>query len=77
MSYNHRKSFTQIALLMLVVSLLNSAPLAQTTGFNYQGRLTVFRPSQATWYSNRTTAGVLIAGFGLPGDTPVPSAFVP
>jgi hypothetical protein len=38
---------------------------------------TVFRPSTATWYSNRSTAGVLIQQFGSNGDRPVPNAFVP
>ncbi|MET0752226.1 MAG: FG-GAP-like repeat-containing protein [Pyrinomonadaceae bacterium] len=38
---------------------------------------TVFRPSQSTWYVQRTTAGTLIQGFGISGDVPVPSAFVP
>lgn len=37
----------------------------------------VFRPSNATWYVNRSTAGLLIQGFGLTTDAPVPSAFVP
>jgi hypothetical protein len=36
----------------------------------------VFRPSNSTWYINRTTAGILIAQFGLTSDKPVPSAFV-
>ena len=38
---------------------------------------TVFRPSNATWFSQRTTAGTLIQQFGLATDTPVPSALVP
>jgi FG-GAP-like repeat len=37
----------------------------------------VFRPSSNTWFVNRTTAGVLIATFGIAGDQPLPSAFVP
>jgi uncharacterized delta-60 repeat protein len=37
----------------------------------------VFRPSNQTWYINRTTSGLLIKQFGLAGDKPVPSAFVP
>ena len=37
----------------------------------------VFRPSEATWYVQRSTAGTLIAGFGLSDDKPVPNAFVP
>jgi subtilisin len=37
----------------------------------------VFRPSGATWYINRSTAGSLITNFGLIGDKPVPSSFVP
>jgi FG-GAP repeat len=38
---------------------------------------TVFRPSNSTWFSQRSTQGVLIAGFGTTGDVPIPSAFVP
>jgi hypothetical protein len=38
--------------------------------------LAVFRPSQSTWYIDRSTAGTQIATFGLPGDWPVPNAFV-
>jgi len=38
---------------------------------------TVFRPSTATWFVNRTGgAGTLIAGFGIATDTPVPSVLV-
>lgn len=37
----------------------------------------VFRPSNQNWYINRTTSGLLIQQFGLAGDKPVPSAFVP
>lgn len=36
----------------------------------------VFRPSTATWYVDRTTAGILIRGFGLSTDTPLPNVFV-
>ena len=38
---------------------------------------TVFRPSAATWYSQRSTAGTLIQQFGASGDRPIPNAFVP
>ncbi len=37
----------------------------------------VFRPSNTTWYINATRAGVLIGGFGAPGDVSVPNSFVP
>jgi len=37
----------------------------------------VFRPSSNTWYLNRSTAGSLITTFGVTGDKPVPSAFLP
>lgn len=38
---------------------------------------TVFRPSSATWFANRSTAGLLVVGFGFSTDIPVPNAFVP
>lgn len=38
---------------------------------------TVFRPSNNTWYSQRTTAGTLIQQFGVTGDQPIPTAFIP
>lgn len=38
---------------------------------------TIFRPSTATWFSNRTSTGTLIQQFGINGDRPIPSAFVP
>jgi hypothetical protein len=37
----------------------------------------VFRPSNSTWYLNRSTSGTQILSFGVSGDQPVPSAFVP
>lgn len=37
----------------------------------------IFRPSQATWYVQRSTAGILIQQFGANGDRPIPNAFVP
>jgi subtilisin-like proprotein convertase family protein len=39
--------------------------------------LAVFRPSNTTWFVQRTTQGTLIQGFGLTGDIPTPSAFIP
>jgi hypothetical protein len=36
----------------------------------------VFRPSVSTWFVQQSTAGILITGFGLPTDEPVPSAFI-
>ncbi|MEO8573641.1 MAG: VCBS repeat-containing protein, partial [Pyrinomonadaceae bacterium] len=36
----------------------------------------VFRPATATWYVDRSTAGILIRGFGLPTDVPLPSVYV-
>ena len=36
----------------------------------------VFRPSNSTWYVNRSTAGTLIQQFGQTGDLPVPNVFV-
>jgi uncharacterized delta-60 repeat protein len=37
---------------------------------------TVFRSSTGTWYSNRSSAGLLIHGFGTDGDFPVPYSVV-
>ncbi|CAN5246930.1 hypothetical protein BH10ACI1_BH10ACI1_35880 [soil metagenome] len=37
----------------------------------------VFRPSNSTWFAQRSTLGTLIVGFGINGDVPIPSAFVP
>ncbi len=39
--------------------------------------LAVFRPSASTWYANRSSGGTLIQGFGIAGDLPIPSAYVP
>jgi hypothetical protein len=36
----------------------------------------IFRPSNATWFISRSTGGTSIAGFGSPGDLPVPGAYV-
>jgi hypothetical protein len=38
--------------------------------------LAIFRPSSATWYVDRTTAGILIRQFGLSADVPIPNTFV-
>lgn len=37
----------------------------------------VFRPSSGTWFVNRSTQGTLITAWGLNGDQPAPSAYVP
>jgi len=37
----------------------------------------VFRPSESKWYIQKTTAGILIEGFGTTGDVPVPAAYIP
>ena len=36
----------------------------------------VFRTSSAEWFINRTSAGILITGFGANGDRPLPGVFV-
>jgi hypothetical protein len=38
---------------------------------------TVFRPNQGLWFSQRTSSATNIQQFGLPGDRPLPNAFVP
>lgn len=47
--------------------------------YDFDGRtdIAVFRPSEGRWYLNRSSAGVVSAQFGSPGDRPVPNAFVP
>ncbi|HMS39955.1 MAG TPA: hypothetical protein PKE69_07010, partial [Pyrinomonadaceae bacterium] len=37
----------------------------------------VFRPSNNTWYIQRSTAGFFAQGFGNAGDVPIPSVFTP
>ncbi|MBK6750799.1 MAG: CSLREA domain-containing protein [Acidobacteria bacterium] len=37
----------------------------------------VFRPSNFTWFIDRSTAGTLIQTFGIAGDIPTPSAYIP
>lgn len=37
----------------------------------------VFRPSSATWFLRRSSEGIQILNFGLSGDKPVPSAYIP
>ncbi|MGQ0542491.1 MAG: VCBS repeat-containing protein, partial [Blastocatellia bacterium] len=46
--------------------------------YDGDGRLdaAVFRAASTTWFVNRSTAGVYIAGFGLSTDLPVPNAYV-
>ena len=39
--------------------------------------LAVFRPSNNTWFVQRSGAETLIQTFGITGDKPVPSAFIP
>jgi len=38
---------------------------------------TVFRPSQALWFSLRTSSATNIQQFGVNGDKPLPNAYVP
>ena len=38
---------------------------------------TVFRPTSATWFIARSTAGTQIVQFGANGDRPLPNAFLP
>lgn len=37
----------------------------------------VFRPDGGNWFIQRSTQGILIQQFGVNGDIPIPSAFVP
>jgi hypothetical protein len=47
--------------------------------FDGDGRFdaAVFRPTTSTWYVQRTSSTTLIQNFGIIGDRPVPSAFIP
>lgn len=38
--------------------------------------IAVFRPSNGDWYLLNSTAGFTIGHFGLPGDMPIPNAFI-
>lgn len=53
--------------------------IAAPADFDGDGKFdtAVFRPSDGNWYIDRSTAGILIAQFGLAGDKPVPSAYLP
>mgnify|MGYP003389995541 CR=1 FL=1 len=46
--------------------------------YDGDGRIdpTVFRPSTNTWFISGSTSGTQIQNFGLPGDRPIPNAFV-
>ena len=37
----------------------------------------VVRPDGVNWFIQRSTAGILIQQLGLPGDKPIPAAFIP
>lgn len=37
----------------------------------------VFRPTNSVWYLQQTTNGIAIVPFGIAGDIPVPSAYLP
>jgi hypothetical protein len=37
----------------------------------------VFRPSNGTWYLQRSTSGFTGAQFGVAGDTPTPTLIMP
>ena len=64
-------------------ALTDTTEFARWFGFTLEGPFTpgktdagVFRPSNSTWFIQRSTAGTLIQQFGATGDVPLPSAFV-